>query len=64
VSPLEPVRRPDTMKSPAEALEHLLSQAIPVPRCVVRVVGGTIGFDRKHEAPGFGRMASSEIDTK
>src|SRR5690606_34405596 len=58
----EPVRGPDPVEPPAQGLQMLLAQPVPVPGRRLRVVRGPVTLNGEHIPPRLLRMHGSEVD--
>src|SRR5690242_12975417 len=61
VTSLEPVGRPDPMKSPAKRLEVLLPKSVTVSSSRRGVVRRTVAFNCEHESPRLVRVERDKI---
>jgi hypothetical protein len=59
----EPVRRPQPVIPPAEALKVLTAQPIPVADAAGSPVGRPVGFDSENHPARIIRMGCGEVDT-
>src|SRR5690349_4645262 len=59
---VEPLRRPDSMEGPAEALQLFLAKAVAVARARSRVIGRAVALDGQDEPAGLEGMADSKVD--
>nr|WP_255376822.1 hypothetical protein [Cyanobium sp. NIES-981] len=59
---VEPLRGPNAVEPPAEALQMLLADAITVTSSITSVIGRTISLDRQDKTPRLIGMLYGEIE--